>query len=187
MPSSYEKRIYQAAVSQSFRNTGLVAIFRRFGAVWYLHLQGRTVSPHRAQQSLIETSILLWVIYSSAHLWLPDCTVSQPWRPCITAIKVKVKCSRYSPGVAQRLGRGIALLFHDRGIRRGWVVSSTPRPHFTPGKDPVPIFTGGWVGSRTGLDGRKISPPPGFDHGSPNPQLSRYTDWAARPTILVLY
>ena len=52
----------------------------------------------------------------------------------------KVKWSRYRPGVAQRLGRGIALLFHDHGNRRGWVVSSTPRPHFTPGKDPVPIL-----------------------------------------------
>ena len=29
--------------------------------------------------------------------------------------KVKVKWSRYRPGVAQRVGRGIALLFHDRG------------------------------------------------------------------------
>ena len=48
-------------------------------------------------------------------------------------IKVKVKCSRYRPGVAQRVGRGIALLFHDRGTRRGWVVSSTPRPHYTTG------------------------------------------------------
>ena len=48
--------------------------------------------------------------------------------------------SRYRPGVAQRVGIGIDLLFHDRGTRRGWVVSSTPRPHFTPGKDPVPIL-----------------------------------------------
>ena len=30
------------------------------------------------------------------------------------------------------MGRGIAVLFHDRGTWRGWVVSSTPRPHFTP-------------------------------------------------------
>ena len=44
------------------------------------------------------------------------------------------------PGVAQRVGRSIALLFHDRGTRRGLVVSSTPRPHFTPTKDPVPIL-----------------------------------------------
>jgi len=46
----------------------------------------------------------------------------------------------------ERVGRGIALLFHDRGTRRGWVVSSTPRPHFTPGKDPVPIVQeAGWA------------------------------------------
>jgi hypothetical protein len=48
--------------------------------------------------------------------------------------------------VAQRVGRGIALLFHDRGTRRGWGVSSTPRLHFTPGKDPVPILQqAGWA------------------------------------------
>ena len=68
--------------------------------------------------------------------------------------KVKVKCSRYRPGVAQWVGRDIAVLFHDRGTRRGWVVSSTPRPHFTPGKEPLlilqeaewapgPVWTGG--------------------------------------------
>ena len=31
----------------------------------------------------------------------------------------KGKESRYRPGVAQRVGTGIALLFHDRGTRRG--------------------------------------------------------------------
>ena len=61
-------------------------------------------------------------------------------------IKVKVKWSRYRPGVAQRVGRGIALLFHVRGTRRGWVVSSTPWPQFTPGKDPIPILQeAGWA------------------------------------------
>jgi len=61
-------------------------------------------------------------------------------------VKVNVKLSRYRPGVAQRVGRGIAVLFHDRGTRRGWVVNSTPRPHFTPGKDPVPILQeAGWA------------------------------------------
>ena len=55
-------------------------------------------------------------------------------------IEGKVKCPRYRSGVAQGVGRCIALLFHDRGTRRGWVVSSTPRPHLIPGKDPVPIL-----------------------------------------------
>jgi len=64
----------------------------------------------------------------------------------IDLVKVKVKRSRYRPGVAQRVGRGIAPLFHDRGTRRGWVVSSTPQPHFTPRKDPVPILQeAGWA------------------------------------------
>ena len=63
-----------------------------------------------------------------------------------TSRSYKVKWSRYRPGVGQRVGRGIALLFHDRGTRRGWVVSSRPRPHFTPGKDPIPILQeAGWT------------------------------------------
>ena len=77
----------------------------------------------------------------------------------------KVKWSRYRPGVAQRVGRGIALLFHYRITRRRWVVRSTPRPHFTPGTH----FTGGCVGPRAGLAGRKTSSPPGFDSGPSSP------------------
>ena len=61
-------------------------------------------------------------------------------------IDKKVKWSRHRPGVAHSVGRGIALLFHDCGTRRRWVVSSTPRPHFTPRKDPVPILQeAGWA------------------------------------------
>jgi hypothetical protein len=61
-------------------------------------------------------------------------------------VKVKVKLSLLQAYVAQRVGRGIALLFLDRGTRRGWVVSSTPRPHFALGKDPVPILQeAGWA------------------------------------------
>ena len=63
-------------------------------------------------------------------------------------LQTKAKWSNpvIDPVVAQRVGRVIALLFHDRGTRRGWVVSSTSRPHFTPGKDPVPIVKeAGWA------------------------------------------
>ena len=47
--------------------------------------------------------------------------------------------------MAQRVGRGIALLFHDRGTRR--VEWSAARPGcITPGKDPVPILQeAGWA------------------------------------------
>ena len=67
-------------------------------------------------------------------------------RNIVVYLKIKVKWSRYRPGVAQRVGRDIALLFHGRGTRRGWVVSSTPQSHFTLGKDPVSILQeGGWA------------------------------------------
>jgi len=80
--------------------------------------------------------------------------LSQTFCPRHPFVIVKLMWSRNRPGLAQRVGRGIALLFHDRGTRKGWVVSSTPRPHFTPGKDPVlivqeagrapgPVWTGG--------------------------------------------
>ena len=76
--------------------------------------------------------------------------------------KEKVKWSRYRPSVAQKMGRGIALLFHDRGTRRGWWVSITPRPHFTPGKNPVPIVQEvGWAPGPVWTGG-KSRPPPGF-------------------------
>jgi len=39
----------------------------------------------------------------------------------------KVKWSRYRPGVTQRVGRDIALLFHDRGTRR-WVSGQQHAP-----------------------------------------------------------
>jgi len=60
--------------------------------------------------------------------------------------------------VAQRVGRGIALLFHDRGTRRMREVSSTPRPHFTPGKDPVPILQkAGWAPGPAWKGGNLVS------------------------------
>ena len=83
--------------------------------------------------------------------------------------KKKIKWSRYRPGVAQRVGRGISVLWHDRGTRRGWVVSSTPRPHFTPGKDPVPILQeAGWAPGPVWTGG-KISSPPVFVPGPSSP------------------
>jgi len=86
----------------------------------------------------------------------------------------KVKWSRYRPGVAQMVGRGIALLFHDVGTRRGWVVSSMPWPHFTPGRDPVPILQeAGWVPGPVWKDGKScphqgsISDCPAFSQSIP--------------------
>jgi hypothetical protein len=78
--------------------------------------------------------------------------------------------------VAQKVGKGIALLFQDLGTRRRWVVSSTTRPYFTPGKDPVTtvLLYSGY---------RKISPPPGSDPRAVQPVVRHYTDWATRPNM----
>ena len=65
-------------------------------------------------------------------------------------VKVKVKCTlvqalRLCTGLtAYRGSRSIALPLHDHGTRRGWGVSVTSRPLFTPGKDSVPIVQEAW-------------------------------------------
>ena len=88
--------------------------------------------------------------------------------------EIKVKWSLYKPGVAQRVGRGIALLFHDGGTRRGWVVSSTPRPHFNPEKDPVPIVQeDGWA------------PGPVWTGGKSRPHRDSIPDRPARSSVAI--
>jgi len=63
-----------------------------------------------------------------------------------------VKCTlvqalRFCTGrTAHTESTGIALFFHDHGTIRGWGVSVTPRPLFTPRKNPVPIVQeAGWA------------------------------------------
>jgi hypothetical protein len=71
-------------------------------------------------------------------------------------IKVKVKVPVTDPKV-QRVGRGITLLFLDRGARRGWVVSITP---LYPRERPGIYCTGGRVDPTAGLDVCEKSRPP---------------------------
>jgi len=102
--------------------------------------------------------------------------------------KVNVKWSRYRPGVAQRVGRGIAVLFHDRGTRRGCVVSRTPRPHFTPRKDPVPILQeAGWAAGSVWTGGKsrlhRVSIP---DHPARSQSLYRLSYRAHKSATYVI-
>jgi len=57
----------------------------------------------------------------------------------------------------------------------GWGYQPHAPTASTPGKDPVPIVQEAG-GPRAGLDGQKISPPPGFDPRTVQPVASRYTD-----------
>ena len=71
--------------------------------------------------------------------------------------------------MAQRVGRGIALLFHDRGTTRGVSGQQHAPAALYTRERPGTHFIGGWVGRRAGLDGRKISSPPGLDPGPSSP------------------
>jgi len=83
-------------------------------------------------------------------------------------------------GVVQRVGRGIALLFHDRGTRRGWVVSSTLRPHFTSGKDSVPILQEvGWAAGPVWTGGKSR---PHRNSIPDPPSRSQSLYWLSYPT-----
>ena len=97
-----------------------------------------------------------------------------------------LKWSRYMPGVAQRVGRGIVLLFHDRGTRRGWVVSSTPRPQFTAGREPVHIVReAGWATGPV-WTGAVNSVPTGIRYRTVQPVVSHYNDWANIPPYIYI-
>jgi len=71
--------------------------------------------------------------------------------------------------VAQRVGRVIALLFHDCGTRRGVSGQQHAPAALYPRERCGTNFTGGCVGPRAGVDGRNISSPPGFDTGPSSP------------------
>jgi len=101
------------------------------------------------------------------------------------SLELKVTWSCYRPRVAQRVGRGIALLFHYHGTRRGWVVSNTPRPHFTPRKDPVPILQEARWAPGSVWTGGKSHP-----HRNPipdRPARSQPLHWLSYPAHTFIY
>jgi hypothetical protein len=100
---------------------------------------------------------------------------------CRTWCNVKAKWSRYRSGVAQRVGRGIALLFHDRGTRRGEWSAARPGRTLPPAKTRYPFYRR--LGGPRGRSGRAENlVPTGILSRTVQPLVSRYTDWATRPT-----
>jgi len=105
---------------------------------------------------------------------------------CVYIYIYMLKFSRSKPGVVQRLGIDVALLFHDRGTRRGWVVSSTPRPHFHPGKNRYP-FHRRLDGPQVWTKGADNLVTTGIRSRTVQPVVSRYNRWATRPTHRYVY
>ena len=99
----------------------------------------------------------------------------------------KVILSRYRPGEAQRLGRVLALLFHDRGTRMGgeWSAASPGRT-LPPGKIQYPFHRRlGGPQDRSGRAENLV--PTGIRSRTVQPVVSRYTDWATRLIYMYVY
>jgi hypothetical protein len=115
--------------------------------------------PFNAKQSLrfLVPFVFRNSLQLNSHTLLPlkklqCCTVlrviHQAWRiisHIILHVQIKIKCTlvqalRLCTGCTARRGsRGIALLFLDHDTIKRWKASVTPRPVFTPVKDPLPI------------------------------------------------
>ena len=86
---------------------------------------------------------------------------------------IKRKVIRYRPGVAQRVGRGIALLFHGRGIRRGEWSAARPGRKLPPGKTRYPLYRR--LGGPQGRSGRAENfVPTGIQSRTVQPVVSPY-------------
>ena len=83
--------------------------------------------------------------------------------------------------MAQRVGRGIALLFHDRSTRRGEWSAARPGRSLPPGKTQYPLYRR--LGGPQGRSGRAEKlVPTGIRSRTVQPVVSRYTNWATGPT-----
>jgi hypothetical protein len=85
--------------------------------------------------------------------------------------------------ILENWGREVlAPVFHDLGTRREWVVSITPRPHFTPGKEPpVPIVQeAGWAPEPVWTQRLEEKSSASVGDRSPVAQseANHYNDWA---------
>jgi len=71
--------------------------------------------------------------------------------------------------VAQRVGRGIALLFHDRGTRKGVSGQQHAPAALYPWETPGTHFTGDWVGPKDRSGRVENFTPSGFDPETSSP------------------
>ena len=68
-------------------------------------------------------------------------------------VKKKGKVFPLQAGVAQRVGRVIALLFHDRGTRRCEWLAARPGRTLPPGKTPI-LQEAGWAPGAVWMGGK---------------------------------
>ena len=107
----------------------------------------------------------------------------------LTGQKVRVKVTlvqalRLCTGrLAHRGSRGISLPFLGHGTRRVEGSASRPGRSLPPGKTRYPLYRR--LSGPQGRSGLAVNlTPPGFNPRTVQPVVSRYTDWATRPTSL---
>jgi len=77
--------------------------------------------------------------------------------------------------MAQRVGRGIAVLFHDHGTRRGEWSAARPGRNLPQGKTSYPLYRR--LGGPQGRSGRAENlVPTAIRFRTVQPVVSRYTD-----------
>ena len=96
---------------------------------------------HTEMDSTMKNQRQLSPCHMSSYIF-PDINIKRRKMVKVTLVQALRLCTGRK---AYRRNRGIARPFHDHGTRRGWGVSVTSRPLFTPEKDPVPIVQeAGW-------------------------------------------
>ena len=85
--------------------------------------------------------------------------------------------------MAHRVGRGIALLFLDAALEGGEWSAARPGRTLPPGKTRYPFYRR--LGGSKGRSGRAENlVPTGIRSRTVQPVVSRYTNWATRPTVV---
>ena len=80
---------------------------------------------------------------------------------------------------------GLAPTHSHLGARRRWAETNTLPIALPPGKRLVIYCTGGWMGTRTGLDIMENFAPTGIRSPAVQPVASRYTEYAVSATFLM--
>ena len=111
---------------------------------------------HTEMDSTMKNQRQLSPCHMSSYIF-PDINIKRRKMVKVTLVQALRLCTGRK---AYRRNRGIARPFHDHGTRRGWGVSVTSRPLFTPEKDPVPIVQeAGWASGAENLGPNGIRSP----------------------------
>ena len=135
---------------------------------WQIHQEWQTVLLRTLNKNKLYITFILLKHY----------VFQQQFEVLDSAVHYINVCSRYRPGLAQRVGRGIALLFHDPGARRREWSAAHPGRTLSPGKTLYPFYRR-LGGPRAGPDGLKISP-----HRESIPDPPARSQWLYRLSYL---